>query len=644
MKKILYIFLLLTTIVSFGQRKYAADKHFNKFNYTKAIELYEGIAKKGDSSYLVLSRIGDANFSISNFTEAEKWYQKLTEGHLNEITQQHLFRYAQTLKSNGKVTASDKWLLKIKQMQANDSRVLALEQNKDYYQKYTTATNKYVNLYNLTINTKYSDFGGFIHKDKFYFASTKPAQEKKQRLYSWNNQPYLDLYTGNPSKTTQTSALDITEAEAVSALNSPYHESNAVLTKDGKTMYFTRDNFDGSKLKSDKKRISHLKIYKTTKVGNEWRNLKELPFNSDNYSSGHPALSIDEKTLYFVSDMPGGIGATDLYKVAILENDQYGDPENLGGVINTEGEEKFPYIASNGHLFFASNGHLGLGGLDVFEAGVNEKNEFLAPVNMGIPINGPRDDFGLVLNNEITKGFFSTNREGGKGDDDIYSFELYKCVQVVEGVIKDREKEIPLAGAIVQLINRKGEVVAERKAAADGSYTFNDVECKIDLEAIVAFKADYKEDRQLIKINKTDFINGENRVVANASLEKKEEKPVVIDPIYFGFDKYTINQDAKKVLNDLVDIMQNNVDLLLTIESHADSRGSKTYNLLLSERRAKATKEYLISKGINASRILNAKGFGEEKNQNLCDDSNSLQCNEEQHKQNRSSRFYLSKK
>ncbi|WBX73141.1 OmpA family protein [Tenacibaculum pacificus] len=370
----------------------------------------------------------------------------------------------------------------------------------------------------------------------------------------------------------------------------------------------------------------------------KWKNVIELSFNSDSFSCGHAALSSDEKTLYFVSDMPNGFGATDIYKVSVLENNTFGTPENLGRTINTEGREMFPFVGSDDVLYFASDGHLGLGALDVFESQI-EAGVYTNPVNLGAPVNGSSDDFAFVINDAHSYGFFSSNRKSGLGDDDIYSFSIYKCKEDVKGIITDSRTGAPIQNAVVQLMDEKGAVILEQKTGRTGAYLFEKMDCEKKF-VVVASKENYRnknKDTETLDINK-------EVVVANLNLESLiVEDQIVINPIYFDFDLSNIREDAEYELEHIVTVMKANVDLVIKIESHTDSRGSKTYNRSLSDRRAKSTRDYLISRGISSERIESAIGFGEDSLLNNCDDANSSQCTEAEHQKNRRSYFYIVK-
>lgn len=633
------IVLFFLSAICFGQRKYTADKYFEDFAYKKSAELYEKIYEKGDDSYEIVSRLGDSYYFNSEFVKAEKWYKTLMDKYENSASSEYFFRYAQALKSNEKIEESNKWLLKFNEKNKTDSRGSALKENEDYFSDYTSNRKKvFVNIKNVSINTKYSDFGGFIYQDKLYFASTKPV-ETNDKLYKWNNQPHLNIYKAVEQIDEENQIVDVNDDERIQSVSSSYHESSAIITSDGKTMYFTRTNLDEGKLKGGTNKIANLKIYRAENINGNWANITELPFNNDDYSVGHPALSPDEKTLYFISDMPNGFGSTDIYKVAILDDNKFGTPENLGAKINTEGREMFPFIAKDNTLYFASDGHLGLGALDVFES-KNEAGVYSNPNNLGVPINGPYDDFAFVIDAEKNNGFFSSNRKEGKGDDDIYSFVLYRCKEDITGIVSDEDSNEPIEGATVKLINSEGKVVSEKVTGKNGAYTFIEVDCEQNF-VVIAEKQDYKDGKQELQ---TLDLNKQS-ITSNVSLKSLiVEDQIVINPIYFDFDQYDIRKDAEYELENIVSVMNNHPEMIIKIESHTDSRGPKEYNKILSEKRAEATRDYIISRGIKSERIESAIGYGEEQLLNNCDDENKYKCSREEHQKNRRSYFYIVKK
>ncbi len=644
MRKLIILFTVFSTCVVLGQLN-TADRYFKEFAYKKTADMYLDIQEGGDNSYLVLSRLADSYYFNSDFEKAVPWYKKLMDTYAKEATATHMFRYAQSLRSTGNVADSDLWLLKIEDVERDDSRPRALVKNSDYFTEYSSTNDTFINIHNVSSNTKYSDFGGFIYEDRFYYASTKPLvpdeELRSKDLYKWNDQPYLNLYRTYLVKLNNNKILDVEKSDRLESIGTQYHESNAIITKDGRTMYFTRDNYNGRSLQGDKKNISHLKIYKAKRKGKDWTNIEELPFNSDAYSIGHPALSPDEKTLYFVSDMPYGYGETDIYKVRIYEEDVYGKPVNLGKEINTEGREMFPFVGSDGTLYFSSDGHLGLGALDVFESKLAD-NEYTKPINLEKPVNSSRDDFGFVINRERSHGFFSSNRTGGKGDDDIYSFTIHSCKEDITGIVTNVKTGNPISGALVRLVDSSGEPVLKQVTKSDGRYSFKRIDCKQSF-TVAASKDDYRNDQKA-----TATLNIDKKVITtNLALESLivdavgGESQIVIHPIYFDFDLYNIRQDSRYELEHIISVLKNHPDMVIRIESHTDSRGTKVYNRTLSSNRAKATKQYLISRGIPASRIDSAVGYGEDQLLNNCDDANQSRCTEEEHQRNRRSYFYI---
>ena len=651
MKKITTIFLLFSISIVFGQRRYTADLYFNEFSYVKSAELYKKIAQKGDSSKHVLTRLGDSYFFNSNTKEAAVWYAKLFENYENDsISNLYYFRYAQSLKSNGNYKESDVWMLKMNSNTREDSRKKSLRDNKDYLENYSDSKSEFANVRNLSINSRYSDYGGFFNDKSLVFASTRPKlNHSKSKLYQWNKQPFYNLYATEVVVFKDDIDIQFVEGNIVrkvDKINSSYHEGSAVVSKDGKTLYFTRDDYDGKKLKSDTKKTSHLKIYKAELVNNKWSNIKELPFNDVNYSIGHPALSFDEKQLYFSSDMPNGFGETDLYKVEILGNDTYGKPQNLGATINTESKEMFPFIENDSLLYFSSDGHVGLGGLDVFKSKI-DGDLFSDVENLKQPINSKKDDFSFTINRKKRIGFFSSNRAGGKGDDDIYSFVIRKkeviCNQQVTGVVSDRLTKAILPGSKVILFEnnvKKDSVIV----GANATYKFK-IKCNTSYK-VEASKLYFNNDFKLFLSPKT---NG--KTIQNLMLNLKDDFQysngqivVKINPIYFNYNKSNIRKDASLELDKVVAIMQKYPSLIIRSGSHTDARGRAVYNEALSGRRAESTVTYIVSKGINPARIT-GEGFGESELVNGCVDndnhSNRVKCTKEEHQLNRRTEFVV---
>ena len=392
-------------------------------------------------------------------------------------------------------------------------------------------------------------------------------------------------------------------------------------------MYFTRNNLnDKNELEHNEEGTSHLKIFKVTLINGEWTNIEELPINSELYSNGHPALSPDDKTLYFVSDRPDGFGQTDIYKVAILEDGSYGTPENLGENINTKGKEIFPYVAKDNTLYFSSDGYKNLGLLDIYKSDI--LNNSLSEVqNIGAPFNSGYDDFAFFINEGNKTGYFSSNRPEGKGRDDIYSFSTHECLQFITGKTFDNRTKEPLPNVLVELIDAKDKVVKRFVSGEDATYSF-EVKCKKKKFTLRGTKLDYKDDLGSVETTEERDAEIKQDLYLTPLIIGKE---IVINPIFFDFNKWNIRPDAAYELEFVVKVLKNNPKMIIKIEAHTDSRGGDAYNRKLSDRRAKSTRDYILSRGLDRSRIQSAIGYGEKHLVNKC--KNYVKCTEEEHQE-----------
>ncbi|MBC9796042.1 OmpA family protein [Sinomicrobium weinanense] len=629
MRKLLLLLSFLGITIAYGQQRSTADRYFEKLAYVKSAALYRNMVKKGDSSMHVLSRLGDSYYYNTDMKEAENWYGILISKYEQEVEPDYLFRYAQALKGNQKYDEAVKWMKVSAERGGSDPEILKLLEEGDYYTRLTNPRAKlFGHVHNLAINTEYSDFGGFILDDRFYFASTRPSAGRN-KIYDWNKQPFLNIYTGHRigNEVDEVKKLD-------GKVNTKYHEATLAITSDGKTMYFTRDNADnGKKSEEDEEGTVHLQLYKATlDDAGKWDNITALPFNDVSYSVGHPALSPDEKKLYFVSDMPGGYGVTDIYVVDIYDDGSYGTPQNLGNTINTRGREMFPFMDKNGVLYFSSNGHPGLGGLDIVKSELRN-GQFGNVTNPGVPINSALDDFAFMINEDNTEGYLSSNRLGGQGDDDIYHFTARDCNVIISGKVTDIRTEEPLVEASVRLIEPGGGVVAHVLTDVDGMYKLTG-DCLDASYTVVAEMEDYRSNQKEVDVK------GKEEAKVNLPLTPLIiEDEIVIKPIYFDYDKWDIRSDAEYELEHIVSVMNAHPEMIIKIESHTDSRGNDAYNEKLSDHRAKATRDYLYSRGIAKDRIESAIGYGEKKLLNHC--ANGVDCTEEEHQLNRRSAFII---
>lgn len=491
---------------------------------------------------------------------------------------------------------------------------------------------------NLDVNTKKSDFGtAFLGKDKVIFAAPTDNTMIVRKTWKENGQKFLDLYTGLITDDRQL----IDKKRMPGDVNTKYHEGGVAVSKDLKTIYFTANNFYEKKYLTDSSGVNNLQMFRATlSVDGKWIEKEKLPFNHVEYSIGHPALNHDDSKLYFVSDMPGGYGGADIYVVNIAEDGSFGVPKNLGPRINTPGREMFPYIGKDNVLYFSSDGHEGRGSLDIYASKIFD-NTVSNPLNLGEPINGPADDFAYIIDDDKDRGFFSSNRDEGKGDDDIYSFlanpGLYiHCEQAISGVVRSESSGDLIPGARIELRDASGNVLETAVASAsDASYTFSSTHCNTAYVVVGSHKGYLNDERSVKTVNDID----QPALVVNLNLpDQFVSNKVNINTIYFDFDKYNIRPDAAKELDKVVQVMNEYPELLIEAGSHTDSRGKDKYNMKLSERRAKATVDYIVSKGIDASRIT-YKGYGETQLVNQC--SNKVKCTEQEHQMNRRTEFTI---
>jgi len=398
--KITLLIIALGSTFMFAQKQEVrlADKFYKDYAYLKASEFYSNAVKLGDSSLHVLTRLADCYYNNSNADKSAIWYAKAIKLHESKIEPEYIYKYSQALRSQGNYKEAIVMLEKYRAMSPDDNRIAGLDFDKlELYTKLANDDEVYVTVKDLPINSNFADFGPYEKDGKLIFSS---ARDGKNNIYDWNGEPYLDIYEVALSEKDGENTFGKVNRLDASKINSEFHEANVAITNDGTTLYFTRDNVSKrNQLKTDRQGTAHLKIYKATLVDGTWQDVEELPFNDKLFSNGHPALSPDNKTLYFVSDREGGFGNTDIYKVDILENGYYGTPENLGASINTDGKEMFPFVAKDSTLYFSSDSNINLGFLDIFKSDIlkdpNAKVE-----NLGAPYNSGYDDFGYFVDSD----------------------------------------------------------------------------------------------------------------------------------------------------------------------------------------------------------------------------------------------------
>jgi outer membrane protein OmpA-like peptidoglycan-associated protein len=635
------ILLCLTIISVFFSKSYAqqakiesGDKKYDNYAYIDAIKTYEKVAQKGYKSEDMFKKLGNSYYFNSEFEAAAKWYGELFAMN-TELEPEYYYRYAQSLKSSGDGNKANKILDEFNSKFKNDNRGQLYKEDTNYLDKIKANSGRY-NIENAGINSKYSDYGTIVYNNKIYFASARDTGNFSQRKHKWTGQYFTNLYIA-----------DVDSAKVrkfKTMLNTKFHEASPVFTKDGKTVYFTRNNYADHKKGTDDHKTTLIKLYKATLDKDKWTNVMELPFNSDNYSTAHPALSADEKTLYFVSDMPGTIGQSDIYRVSINNNGGYGSPENLGRTINTEGKETFPYVTSENEIYFASDGHPGLGGLDVFVGQIAPDGSISNIQNLGADINSPQDDFAYIIDPVTRNGYFSSNKAGGLGSDDIYKFletRRLQCIQELNGTITDAESNVVLPETKLTLYDNQGNIKNTTLSDANGYYTFA-VECGKTYN-VRAEKTDYNTKEVSITIptesGKTSLPIALDKALCKVTIGDDLGKCFGIKNIYFDLDKSNIRIEAAIDLEKILAVLNQYPTMKLDIRSHTDSRASFKYNEALSDRRAKSTIKWLIKNGV-ASNRLTGKGYGESELVNHCSDG--VPCTEEEHQMNRRSEFIIS--
>lgn len=636
-----------------------ADKKYEDYAYADAIKAYEHIVNKGTKDEKIVQRLGNSYYYIGELQEALKWYDELFRMN-DQQESEYLYRYAQCLKSSGNYQKADEILEKFNQKAGLEKRASLIRNEKNYLEEIKSNSGRF-DIADAGINSPYSDYGSVVYHNKIVFTSARDTGGVAKRYFKWTNESFSKLYKAELMPDGSVSKPELLQKKE----NVKFNESTPIFTKDGRTMYFTRNNFIDGKRGQNEKQITLLKLYKAELINDQWENIKELPFNSDQYSTAHPTLSVDEKILYFASDMPGTLGLSDLYKVKINEDGTFGEPQNLGSSINTEGRETFPFISGDNELYFASDGRPGLGGLDVFVSKIEEDGTFNDVENIGEPINSKQDDFGFTIDSKYRNGFFSSNRENGHGLDDIYRFTETRrlvCEQDLMGTVIDSESNELLPNTSLTLFDEKYNLVQTIVSDEKGNYIFPSIKCGKKY-AIRVSKNDYGMKEIPVTIKK---VNGKTTLqisidkvfkpmVATKAIEVKKVSvsPVKIGAIRVGTDlakllhipmnffdlgKATIKKSSEPQLQKIVDMLNQYPTIKLDIRSHTDSRQSDANNMILSEKRAQSTKNWLIQKGIDANR-LTAKGFGETKLVNRCADG--VKCTEKEHEQNRRSEFII---
>ena len=492
------------------------EKYFEGYSYTKAIEKYEGLTEKTTT---INRQLAESYAKTGNTEKSELYYAEVVKS--EEKLPEDIYNYAAILSKNGKHNESTKWMKEYELVATSDSRAKQYSAKPNFYKSLLKDQGRF-SIKNIDVNSAQEDFGPTYYKDKVVFASSREGTVQIKRTWNWNGLPFLDMYEATPSEDNELSEI---EELLKGKKNNKYHEGPATFNKEGNYMVFTRNNYKGKS--SDG--VVKLQLFSAELVEGKWEKEEALPYNNSEYSVGHASLSADGKTMYFASDMPGGKGGVDIYKATRSDDGVWGEAQNLGDKINTEGNEMFPFIhEGNEMFFFASDGHLGLGGLDVFLTQI-KGNGFGKVENLGTPINTTKDDFSFILDKEEKKGYFASNRAEGKGDDDIYSYKLLKPFtfgKTIKGTAKDKKGNI-LAKTEVVLYNNEGKEVEKVITGEDGTYSFA-------VDADKKFKLNGNKEEYFEGANTANTKTDNEVVIADLILEK--------DP---GLSLYAIVTDKK---------------------------------------------------------------------------------------------------
>lgn len=616
----IFAFILPLAVAAQSGKQRKADRLYENFAYTKAIEEYKELLAMNYKKNYNEQQLAESYYKLRDPYNAVEYYSKVVDE--PNISPEIYYKYAQMLRGVRKYQQSREWLRKYQEEGKNPEQVeefLGPEHIVEYpgLEKFLISP--------AAFNSKFSDFGTFSTPAATFFSSARGEADTRTKIYDWTGEPFLDIYRSNRG------SQEIVPVEG--EVNTVRHEGPLTISADGKTMYFTRNNYLNNRNgKKDEEGVNHLKIYKASFIDGAWDDVQELPFSSDVYSVGHPSLSKDGKTLYFVSEAPGGEGGSDIYKVRI-KNNTYGDPVNLGPVVNTPGNEVFPFIAENGDFYFSSDGHKGFGLLDVF---VVKKETPDQAFNLGEPVNSNLDDFGFsIAANQNLQAYISSNRPGGKGSDDIFEVKILPAL-MLKGQVTDSINGKPIPHATIRLMDQNNRQIAFLQTDAHGNYSV-----EVGRDQIYPLEAKHIEYDEKSLVLNTKNMDDQKEIVYDIELSpvRDVEYLAEINKIYFDFDKATIRPDAAKELDKLVNLMKNDYpELVIEIGSHTDSRGSIAYNRKLADRRAQATFDYLVANGIDAERILKYKGYGEKQLEVNC-----KKCNEDQHQLNRRSIFKVVK-
>ncbi len=608
-----------------------AEELYRKYEYANAVKLYTKLADTRNPRLQDLERLADSYWQMKDYESAENWYARVVQR--EDASPDNLLHYGEVLKVNGKYREAKQQLEAYAARTGNASAVAIQVAGCDSALRWMASPTLHRLRNETAVNTTNSEFAVFPIGGNVYFAG-EPEGESLKGTYGWTGNAFLRVYTAPLSSAGTLGTPSLAEA---SINEVKYHIGPVVAEKDGNTLYATRTyaGKDGEfqKEAGRRYRTNMLELYSYRKVDGDW---VAEPFAYNNvkaYSVGHAALSPDESVLYFSSDMPGGQGGTDIWYSERQADGAWGNPVNAGPAINSGGDELFPSIAPDGTLYYSSDGFAGMGGLDVFKS-IGSKTNWTRPENLKYPVNSASDDFAYLIyaeDEEGFRGFLSSDRRGGKGGDDIYSFSFEKprIIIILQGTTSDKATGERLPATSVTLYDGVREIVAKKNSSDAGTFEFI-LDANRDY-TVLGQKEGYHADSAKVStlgITKSDTLH----VALLLEPIFKVGQTFELENIYYDFDKHNIRPDAAEILDELVRTLRDNPTLKIELSSHTDSRGSHAYNEALSQRRAQSAVDYLVSRGIARERMV-AKGYGETKLVNRCADG--VPCSRDEHQANR---------
>ncbi len=649
MKKILISLLVLIGISlnTFAQEKSSkekkGDKYFSIYAYDHAIDKY---ARTKDLTVSGQRNLAESYRKMDQNEESEKTYAALIANG-KELIPEDYYNYAMLLKYSGKYTESDIQMTQFAQQKPSDLRAISFMQNRAEFDEIKKDNGDF-KIREMSINTSSQDFGTTYFRDQVVYASSNAAPKMIKRRDNYNNEPFFNLYVADIEDGQLKNREFFDKKE-----NGEMHDGPAAFSNSGTYMAYTKN---GAKDKT-KDNLVELRIFLRKLENEKWSEPIAFEHNNTAYSVGQPYLSANGKTMYFTSDMPGGFGGTDIYRSTQAEDGSWGKPENLGKIINTEGDEMFPFLdESEKVMHFASNGHFGLGGLDIFQSTMNGTT-WGKVTNLGAPVNTLKDDYAFISSSKSNTGYFSSNRADGSGMDDIYGIDLLNIkptAKTITGIAYDMD-ENPLKGTKVNLLDIDGNLLSEITTDSDGKYEF-EIDTDKNFE-LTGNKEGFQEGK-----NTTNSFGTEAMITANLHLSQdKEEEVVVVDEdvkveedlgpviklnsIYFDYNRAEITPAAAKELDKIVKVMTQFPTMEIELKSHTDCRGPKMYNDELSQMRAQSSADYIKQRISNPERIY-GKGYGEDQLAMDCACENEVvsTCSEEEHKKNRRTEFIVKKK